>query len=41
LMKFSLELCGGLSKALGRFVAQMLYSIQSSQDLNQPRREAE
>ncbi len=30
LTKFSSELCGGLSKPLGRFVSQMLFGIQSS-----------
>jgi len=33
LTKFSLELCAGLSKPLGRFVSQMLFGIQSSQDV--------
>lgn len=33
LTKFSLELCAGLSKLLGRFVSQMLFGIQSSQDV--------
>jgi hypothetical protein len=33
LTKFCLELCGGLSKPLGKFVAQMLFGIQSSQDV--------
>jgi hypothetical protein len=33
LTKFCSELCGGLSKPLGKFVAQMLYGIQSSQDV--------
>ncbi len=33
LTKFSDQLCGGLSKPLGKFVAQMLYGIQSSQDV--------
>jgi hypothetical protein len=32
LTKFSSELCTGLSKPLGRFVSQMLFGIQSSQD---------
>ena len=33
LSKFCSELCGGLSKPLGKFVAQMLYGIQSRQDV--------
>ena len=33
LTKFCTELCAGLSKPLGKFVAQMLYGIQSSQDV--------
>jgi hypothetical protein len=33
LTKFSSELCVGLSKPLGRFVSQMLFGIQSSQDV--------
>ena len=33
LTKFSDQMCGGLSKPLGKFVAQMLYGIQSSQDV--------
>jgi hypothetical protein len=33
LTKFSSEFCGGLTKPLGRFVAQMLFGIQSSQDV--------
>jgi Transposase DDE domain len=33
LTKFSSELCAGLSKPLGRFVSQMLFGIQSSQDV--------
>jgi hypothetical protein len=33
LTKFSSELCAGLSKPLGRFVLQMLFGIQSSQDV--------
>jgi len=33
LTKFCSELCRGLSKPLGKFVAQMLYGIQSSQDV--------
>ena len=33
LTKFCAELCGSLSKPLGKFVAQMLYGIQSSQDV--------
>jgi hypothetical protein len=33
LTKFSLELCAGLSKPLARFVSQMLFGIQSSQDV--------
>jgi hypothetical protein len=33
LTKFCSELSGGLSKPLGKFVAQMLYGIQSSQDV--------
>jgi hypothetical protein len=33
LTKFSDQLWGGLSKPLGKFVAQMLYGIQSSQDV--------
>ena len=33
LTKFSAELCGGLSKPLTRFVSQMLFGIQSSQDV--------
>jgi hypothetical protein len=33
LTKFSLELCASLSKPLGRFVSQMLFGIQSSQDV--------
>jgi len=33
LTKFSSELRAGLSKPLGRFVSQMLFGIQSSQDV--------
>ncbi len=33
LTKFSSELCVGLSKPLRRFVSQMLFGIQSSQDV--------
>ena len=33
LTKFSAQLCGGLSKPLSRFVSQMLFGIQSSQDV--------
>jgi hypothetical protein len=33
LTKFSLELCTGLSKPLAKFVSQMLFGIQSSQDV--------
>ena len=33
LTKFCTDLCGGLSKPLGKFVAEMLYGIQSSQDV--------
>ncbi|MGH7868305.1 MAG: transposase [Candidatus Dormibacteraceae bacterium] len=33
LTKFSCELCAGLSKPLGGFVSQMLFGIQSSQDV--------
>ena len=33
LTKFSDQLCGGLSKPLGKFVAQMLFGIQASQDV--------
>ena len=33
LTKFSAEFCEGLSKPLARFVAQMLFGIQSSQDV--------
>ena len=33
LTKFSSELCEGLTKPLARFVAQMLFGIQSSQDV--------
>ena len=33
LTKFSTELCAGLSKPLARFVSQMLFGIQSSQDV--------
>ena len=33
LTKFSSELCAGLSKPLARFVSQMLFGIQSSQDV--------
>jgi hypothetical protein len=33
LTKFSSELCGGLSKPLAKFVAQMLFGIQASQDV--------
>jgi hypothetical protein len=33
LTKFSAELCGGLPKPLARFVSQMLFGIQSSQDV--------
>ena len=33
LSKFSSELCGGLSKPLTKFVSEMLYGIQSSQDV--------
>ncbi len=31
--KFTTELCGGLSRPLEKFVAQMLFGIQSSQDV--------
>ena len=33
LSKFTSELCGGLSKPLTKFVSEMLYGIQSSQDV--------
>ena len=33
LTKFSLELCEGLTKPLTGFVSQMLFGIQSSQDV--------
>jgi len=33
LTKFSLELCEGLTKPLTKFVSQMLFGIQSSQDV--------
>lgn len=33
LTKFCTERCGGLSKPLGKFVAEMLFGIQSSQDV--------
>lgn len=33
LTKFSADLCDGVSKPLGKFVGQMLYGIQSSQDV--------
>ena len=33
LTKFGLELCGDLPKPLGKFVAQMLFGIQASQDV--------
>ena len=33
LTKFSLELCVGLSRSLAKFVSQMLFGIQSSQDV--------
>ena len=33
LTKFSSELCAGLSKPLAKFVAQMLFGIQASQDV--------
>jgi hypothetical protein len=33
LTKFSLELCTGLSKPLAKFVSQMLFGIQSGQDV--------
>ena len=33
LTKFSLELCVGLSRPLAKFVSQMLFGIQSSQDV--------
>ena len=33
LSKFTSELCGGLSKPLTKFVPEMLYGIQSSQDV--------
>jgi hypothetical protein len=33
LTKFSAQLCEGLSKPLSRFVSQMLFGIQSSQDV--------
>jgi hypothetical protein len=33
LTKFFSELCSGLSNPLGKFVARMLYGIQSSQNL--------
>ena len=33
LTKFSTELCGGLSRPLERFVGQMLFGIQASQDV--------
>jgi hypothetical protein len=33
LRKFSLELCVGLSRPLAQFVSQMLFGIQSSQDV--------
>lgn len=31
LIKFVLELCGGLREPLGKFVTQMLFGIQASQ----------
>ena len=33
LTKFTAELCAGLTKPLAGFVAQMLFGIQSSQDV--------
>jgi len=33
LPKFSSELCEGLTKPLAEFVSQMLFGIQSSQDV--------
>jgi hypothetical protein len=33
LTKFSFELCGGLTKPLAGFVSEMLFGIQSSQDV--------
>ena len=33
LTKFSAQLCAGLSKPLAKFVSQMLFGIQSSQDV--------
>jgi len=33
LTKFSSELCAGLSKPLEKFVNQMLFGIQASQDV--------
>ena len=33
LTKFSSELCGELSRPLEKFVAQMLFGIQASQDI--------
>ena len=33
LTKFCTELCSGLSKPLSKFVAEMLFGIQSSQDV--------
>jgi len=33
LTKFSLQLCAGLSRPLAKFVSQMLFGIQSSQDV--------
>ncbi len=33
LTKFAAELCGNLSKPLGKFVTQMLFGIQASQDV--------
>ena len=33
LTKFSSELCASLSKPLAKFVSQMLFGIQSSQDV--------
>lgn len=34
LSKFSSELCSGLSKPLTKFVSEMFYGIQASQDVN-------
>jgi hypothetical protein len=34
LTKFSAQLCEGLSKPLSRFVSQMLFGIQSSQEIS-------